>query len=475
MLHRLLLAAVLVASTLTAACSALAETNEISPAVEKPNFVVIFVDDLGYSDIGCFGSTLHRTPNIDRLATEGTCFTSFYVSSGVCSPSRASLMTGCYPRRVGLHEDHRGAWVLFPRSEKGLHPNEVTIAELLGSAGYATGIVGKWHLGDQPKFLPTRHGFDSYFGIPYSNDMGHDSRDKPYKFPPLPLLRDETVIEEEPDQRKITQRYTDEAVRFIEQHRDEPFFLYLPHTMPHWPQYASERFAGQSKNGKWGDAVEEVDWSTGVVLDKLDQLGITDNTLVVFTSDNGGAVRHGAHNEPLRGGKGSTYEGGQRVCNVMRWPERIVAGRRCDELITSMDLLPTFASLAGVSPPADRIIDGKSIVPILTDEPGAKSPHAAFYYYFKDRLECVRSGRWKLRLHPARDSKEPESNFPQLFDLKSDIGEQENVAGGHPEVVDRLRRLADEAREDLGDGEMAGENQRPAGRVDSPRGLTDPA
>jgi len=455
--------------------TAFAETADASPAAVKPNFVVIFVDDLGYSDIGCFGSKLHRTPNIDRLATEGTCFTDFYVTSGVCSPSRASLMTGCYPRRVNLHEDHRGAWVLFPRSEKGLHPDEVTIAELLGSAGYATGIVGKWHLGDQPKFLPTRHGFDSYFGIPYSNDMGHDSRKKPYKFPPLPLLRNETVIEEEPDQRRITQRYTEEAVRFIEENRDGPFFLYLPHTMPHWPQYASERFAGKSDNGKWGDAVEEVDWSTGVLLDKLDELGIAEDTLVVFTSDNGGAVRHGAHNEPLRGGKGSTHEGGQRVCNVMRWPEQIPADRRCDTLITSMDLLPTFATLAGAEVPKDRVIDGKSIVPVLRDEPDAESPHQAFFYYFKDRLECVRSGRWKLRLHPARGSNEDAADFPQLFDLESDIGETENVAAEHPDVVDRLMRLAEDARQDLGDGKKKGQNQRPAGRVRSPRGLTDPA
>ena len=380
-------------------------------------------------------------------------------------------MTGCYPRRVNLHEDHRGGWVLFPRGEKGLNPSEITIAEVLKQAGYATAMVGKWHLGDQPPFLPTRQGFDSYFGIPYSNDMGHDSRKEPHRYPPLPLLRNEQVIEREPDQHYITQRYTEEAVKFIEANRDGPFFLYLPHTMPHWPQYASERFAGKSQNGKWGDAVEEIDWSTGVILDKLKELGIANNTLVVFTSDNGGATQHGAHNEPLKGGKGSTFEGGQRVCNVISWPGKITAGRSCAELITSMDILPTFASLAGAAPPDDRIIDGKDVSNILLDRPDATSPHEAFFYYFKDRLECVRSGNWKLRVAQARGGKN--IKLPQLFNLEQDLGETTDVAEEHPDVVERLTKLADRARADLGDGNQAGKNQRPAGRVENARGLTD--
>lgn len=441
-------------------------------AADKPNFIIIYCDDLGYSDIGCFGSKLHRTPNIDRMAEQGTKFTSFYVTSGVCSPSRSSLMTGCYPRRVNLHEDHQGGWVLFPRGKKGLNPDEVTIAEVLKGAGYATAIVGKWHLGDQPKFLPTRQGFDSYFGIPYSNDMGHDSRKKPYRYPPLPLLRDEKVIEAEPDQRYITKRYTEEAVKFIEANKGGPFFLYLPHTMPHWPQYASEKFAGKSKNGKWGDTVEEIDWSTGVILAKLKELGIDDDTLVIFTSDNGGAMHHGAKNHPLKGGKGSTFEGGQRVCNVMRWPGKITAGRSCDELITSMDLLPTFAKLAGTKPPTDRIIDGKDISAILLDKPGASSPHEAFFYCFKDRLECVRSGKWKLRVAQVRGGQNVK--LPQLFDLEADIGETTDVKAQHPDVVARLTKLADAARADLGDGDTPGKNQRPAGRVENPRALTEP-
>ena len=264
-------------------------------AAEKPNFILIFVDDLGYSDIGPFGSKLHRTPHLDRMASEGRKLTSFYVTANVCTPSRSSLMTGSYPRRVGLDENEKGQWVLFPGNQEGLHSNEVTLAEALKDVGYKTACVGKWHLGDQRAFLPTRQGFDSYFGIPYSNDMGHDSRKEPYRYPPLPLLRMEDVIEEEPDQRLITKRYTEEALRFIEESKDSPFFLYLAHTMPHWPQYSSEKFAGRSRNGKWGDTVEEIDWSTGQIFAKLEQLGIDRSTLVVFTSDNGGATRHGAN------------------------------------------------------------------------------------------------------------------------------------------------------------------------------------
>ncbi len=315
-------------------------------AAGEPNVVLIFVDDLGYSDVGAFGSKLHRTPNIDRMAAEGRKFTDFYVSANVCTPSRASLLTGSYPRRVGLDESEKGQWVLFPGNQEGLHSDEVTIAEVLKSAGYRTAIVGKWHLGDQKEFLPTRQGFDSYFGIPYSNDMGHDSRPEPYGYPPLPLLRDEQVIEEEPDQRLITQRYTEEALAFLEKSKDESFFLYLPHTMPHWPQYSSEQFAGKSKNGPWGDAVEEIDWSTGQILAKLKELGIDEKTLVLFASDNGRATRFGASNAPLRGGKGTTWEGGHRSALIARWPGRIPAGTTCGEMALSMDVLPTLAALA---------------------------------------------------------------------------------------------------------------------------------
>ncbi len=445
----------------------------LSVAQEPPNVVLINCDDLGYADIGCFGSEFHRTPRIDSLAASGMKLTSYYVTSGVCSPSRASLMTGCYPRRVDLHMDHKGGWVLFPRSEKGLNPKEVTIAEVLKQAGYATAIVGKWHLGDQPEFLPTKQGFDEYFGIPYSNDMGQT--DRPTKhYPPLPLLRNETVIEEEPDQRLITQRYTTEAVKFIRKHAKEKFFLYLPHTMPHWPQYSSERFAGKSKNGKWGDAVEEIDWSTGVILDTLQELGIAENTLVIFMSDNGGAVRHGAKNTPLKGGKGSTDEGGMRVCCVVQWPAKIPAGTTSNEVVSSMDWLPTLAALAKTSPPQDRILDGKQIQPILFGEATATSPHERILYYKIDTLECIRSGDWKLRL-AVRTNKGPRPNFkPQLYNLANDIGESKNLAAANPDKVQELLELANEAISDLGNGKETTQNQRLSGRNKNPRALTDP-
>lgn len=446
----------------------------LAHAADKPNFVLIFVDDLGYADIGSFGSTLHRTPHLDGMAAEGRKLTSFYVTANVCTPSRSSLMTGSYPRRVGLDETEKGQWVLFPRNREGLNADEVTVAEALKSVGYKTACVGKWHLGDQREFLPTRHGFDYYFGIPFSNDMGHDSRRQPYRYPPLPLLRMEEVIEEEPDQRLITQRYTAEALRFLEDSKDGPFFLYLAHTMPHWPQYSSERFAGKSKNGKWGDAVEEIDWSTGQILAKLKDLGIDEDTLVIFTSDNGGATRHGASNAPLRGGKGTTWEGGHRVCFLARWPGRVPAGSASDELAVSFDILPTFAALAGAQVPADRLIDGKDIRPLLLGGSAEPTPHIAYFYYYMTHLNAVRSGRWKL--HVARQGGRAPDYEPnpvlELYDLHADIGESQNVADAYPQVVERLQALAELAREDLGDGKRPGSNVRPAGLADAAVGLT---
>ncbi len=443
-------------------------------AADKPNFILIFVDDLGYADIGAFGSELHRTPHLDRMAAEGRKLTSFYVSANVCTPSRSSLMTGSYPRRVGLDENERGQWVLFPVNQEGLHPDEVTVAEVLKDVGYSTALVGKWHLGDQREFLPTRQGFDSYFGIPFSNDMGHDSRRKPYRHPPLPLLRMEDVIEEEPDQRLITQRYTDEALQFIETSKDGPFFLYLAHTMPHWPQYASEKFAGKSKNGKWGDTVEEIDWSTGQILSKLKDLGIDDNTLVIFTSDNGGATRHGASNAPLRGSKGTTWEGGHRVCFLARWPGHIPAGTTSDALATSMDVMPTFAALAGGRVPSDRTIDGKDIRSLLLGDENEPTPHVAYYYYFMSHLNAVRSGRWKL--HVARMGGRYPGYTPnpvlELYDLHSDIGETQDVSAANPQVVQRLQALAELIRKDVGDGMTPGQDVRPAGKVARAIGLT---
>ncbi|MCU0915905.1 MAG: sulfatase, partial [Planctomycetes bacterium] len=354
----------------------------------KPNFILIFCDDLGYGDVGCFGSTKNRTPNIDRLAAQGTKFTSFYVASNVCSPSRASLMTGCYPRRVNMDVDATGLCVLFPVSPKGLNPTEITLPEILKGQGYATACVGKWHLGDQPEFLPTRQGFDSFYGLPYPNNMGVKAGTNQ---PPLPLLRDEQVIEAPVNQDTLTRRYTQEAVKFLRANRDRPFFLYLPHTMPHIPLHVSDAFRGKSANGLYGDAIEEIDWSVGQLLDTLKELELDERTLVVFTSDNGAAVGKGGSNLPLRGQKGTTWEGGMREPCLMRWPGQVPAGVVCDEPACTMDLLPTLAYLAGTKPVADRIIDGQDIRPLLLGRKEGWTPREAFYYYHEDQLQAVRS------------------------------------------------------------------------------------
>ena len=430
-------------------------------AARKPNFIVIFIDDMGYGDIGPFGSKKNRTPQLDRMAAEGMRFTSFYVTSGVCTPSRSSLMTGCYPRRVNLHVNHRNLCVLFAADRKGLNPNEHTIADILKTRGYATTCIGKWHLGDQGEFLPTRQGFDSYFGIPYSNDMG--------RRPPLPLMRNETVIEAPVKQPTLTKRYTEEALKFIKANKDKPFFIYLPHTMVHLPLHASANFKGKSANGIYGDAVEELDWSTGQIIKTLKDLGIDDNTLIIFTSDNGSTGRHGGSNAPLRGRKGTTWEGGMRVPCVMRWPGKVPAGKTCRELTSTIDVLPTLAKLAGATAPKDRIIDGRDIWPLMSGATDAKSPHEAFYFYQMDQLQAVRSGKWKLFV-PMESKKrnwgKPEGKMPtMLFDLEADVAEATDVAARYPEVVKRLTALADKARADLGDVNRKGKNQRPAGWV----------
>ena len=440
-------------------------------AKRTPNFIIIFCDDLGYGDIGCFGSTKHRTPNIDKMAGEGMRFTSFYVTSGVCTPSRSSLMTGCYPRRINMHQSARNEWVLFPVAAKGLNPDEITIAEVLKGQGYATACVGKWHLGDQRQFLPTKQGFDYYYGIPYSNDMGSRQRKNN---PPLPLLRNEKVIEAPVDQSTITKRYTEEVVKFITANKDRPFFVYLPHTMPHNPVHSSEKFRGKSANKGYGDCVEEIDWSVGQILGTLKKLDLDENTLVIFTSDNGAASRWGGSNLPLSGWKGSTMEGGMREPCVMRWPGNIPAGRACDELACTMDLLPTFARLAGTRAPADRIIDGTDIWPLMSGREGAKSPHDAFYYYYRDQLQAVRSGKWKLHLprtQKPRGNKQAQKVAGKLYDLEMDIAEKNDVAGANSAVVKRLVGLAEKAREDLGDRDREGAHQRPAGLAVSPKPL----
>ncbi len=442
---------------------AAAERQAEKSAERPPNFIVVFIDDLGYADIGPFGAVKHRTPVLDRMADEGLRLTDFYSTCSVCTPSRASLLTGCYPRRVNMHVDEKNLCVLFPAARKGLNPDEDTIADVLKRQGYATACIGKWHLGDHPEFLPTSQGFDSYFGIPYSNDMHRQQV-------PLPLVRGEQVIEAPVKQESITRRYTEEAVQFIEENKERPFFLYLPHTAVHVPLFPGKPFQGKSKGGKYGDWVEELDWSMGELFKALEQAGVDEQTLVLFTSDNG-SQRPGG-NAPLRGGKGRTDEGGMRVPCVVRWPGKIPPGTSSGEVTATIDLLPTFAKLAGAELSDKRPIDGRDIGPILRGEENATSPHEAFYYYQMDQLQAVRSGKWKLLL-PLESKKrnwgDPEGAQPlALFDLSADIHEDDNLAEAHPEVVRRLLALAEQAREELGDEAQPGQGQRPAGWVEEP-------
>jgi len=439
---------------------------------DSPNIILVNCDDLGYGDLGCYGSTLNATPHLDRMAAEGTRFTDFYMASPVCSPSRGAMMTGCYPRRIGFGS-FEGAWVLFPGQPVGLHPDEITFARLLKDQGYATKHVGKWHCGDQPEFLPTRHGFDSYFGIPFSNDMGRQGGRE--RFPPLPLVRDEEVIQEQPDQAALTERYVEECVRFIREKRDQPFLLYLAHMYVHLPIYASEKFLKQSKNGPYGAGVQCVDWAMGVLFWELRRLGLDRNTLVVFTSDNGSRGDHGGSNAPLRGGKGTTWEGGQRLPCIMRWPGQIPAGRVCSDVAASIDFLPTFAALAGTEAPTDRIIDGKDIRALMRGESGAASPHDAFFYYRCDDLDAVRSGKWKLHVSRMNRKEKRREDVRELYDLEKDIGETTNVASEYPEVVKELEAKVDACRQDLGDKwkGIDGDNCRPIGRVPEGRTLTE--
>ena len=440
----------------------------------KPNIIIILVDDMGYGDVGCFGSTRNRTPNIDRMAAEGMKFTDFYVAASVCSPSRASILTGCYPRRVNLQVDEKGWCVLYPTSPKGLNPREITIAEVLKTQGYHTAIMGKWHVGDQPKFLPTRHGFDYYFGIPFSNDMDHvDRYGKKVEGNPLPLMRNEEVVEAPANQDTLTKRYTEETVDFIRKNKDQPFFIYLAHAMVHLPLHASDAFRGKSSNGLYGDAVEEIDWSTGEIFKALKELNLDDDTLVIFTSDNGSTGTDGGSNAPLRGFKGRTDEGGMRMPCIMRFPGRIPAGTVTSEVTGTIDFLPTLAHLAGTEPDKNRKIDGQDIWPIMSGETGSKSPHDAIYYYQMDQLQCVRSGKWKLHL-PLQVKvipwEDPERNVPlELFDLERDIHEDHNVSSDHPEIVSKLLDMAEQMRQDIGDVDRPGKNQRPAGWVRRPK------
>ncbi len=454
-------------------------------ASAQPNIILINIDDLGYADIGPFGSKV-PTPHLDRMAKEGMKLTSHYAAP-VCSPSRAAMMTGCYPKRVLPIPG-----VLFPAAAVGLNPEEVTVAEVLRQAGYATACIGKWHLGDQPEFLPTAQGFDSYFGIPYSNDMGiasEGSKSNPGQplpksnakakaakkaatddetglkgnaQPPLPLLDGGNVVErvKAAQQHTFTRRYTERAVTYIREHQKQPFFLYLAHNAVHFPHYPHQDFIGKSGVSLQKDWALEVDWSVGQILDSLRTLKLDSNTLVVFTSDNGGPTNQGADNTPLRGAKGSTLEGGMRVCTLAWWPGKIAAGSQTKAITAHIDWLPTFASIAGTKLDAARKIDGEDLSAMLLGKVEGFDTRDAFFYYSGFNLQAVRSGPWKLQLDKN-----------ELYNLESDIGEAHNVAADHPDQVAKLTAQAAAMKADLGDKTKDAPGIRTLGHVANPQPL----
>jgi arylsulfatase A len=454
-------------------------------AAKPPNIVVIFIDDQGYGDIGPFGAKGYTTPHLDRMAAEGRKFTNFHVAQPVCSASRAALLTGCYPNRIGIH----GA--LGPAAKHGIAAGEMTLAELVKQKGYATGMAGKWHLGRPTQFLPTHNGFDEYFGLPYSNDMWpHHPEAKKGTYPPLPLIEGDKVIKNDlngEDQNELTTQYTERAVKFIEKNKDRPFFYYLAHSMVHVPLYVSSKFRGKSQQGLYGDACMEVDWSVGEVLAALKRTGVDDNTLVIYTTDNGPWLSYGDHAGnagPLREGKGTCWEGGTRVPCVMRWPGKIPAGSTSGDMLMTIDLFPTIAKLIGAELPKHKI-DGLDVLPLITGKPGGKNPHEAYYFYFaQNQLQAVSSGdgRWKLQLPHGYNSlngrpggtngipakyQQFKLEKPELFDLQNDVGEKTNVADKHADIVKQLEAFAEKAREDMGDTltERKGKGVREAGRV----------
>ena len=457
-----------------------------------PNIVLIFCDDLGYGDLGTYGAKGYSTPNLDRLAAEGVRFTRFYSAQPVCSASRSALLTGCYPSRVSI----QGA--LGPQAKIGIHDNEMTLAELLKQRGYATAIFGKWHLGHEPQFLPTRHGFDEYFGLPYSNDMWPlhpefaklppDVAKRKRGFPDLPLIEGDQVkiaAVSADDQRQLTTWYTEHAVSFIDRKHEQPFFLYVPHSMPHVPLYVSDKFAGKTAKGTFGDVIEEIDWSVGQVMETLRKHGLDERTLVIFTSDNGPWLSYGNHAGsagPLREGKGTSWEGGVREPFIARWPGVIPAGRVTREPAMTIDLLPTIARLTGAKLPEHKI-DGLDVWPIISGDPAAKNPHEAYFIYYADNeLQAVISGSMKLYLPHTyrtlagrtggRDGvpvkyEQRTITAPELYDVDADVSEAKNIAAENPQVVERLLALAEKSRADLGDSltKRAATGARPVGQL----------
>lgn len=454
-------------------CFAIMYVNSAFIYAQKPNIIIIFTDDQGYADLGCFGGTHVNTPRIDKMAEEGIKLTSFYVAASVCTPSRAALMTGTYPIRIDMARGSNKP-VLLAADPKGLNPKELTIAEVLKSVGYKTGMFGKWHLGDQLDFLPTRQGFDEFFGIPYSHNI-HPQHPKQAtaNFPPLPLLQEEKVIATDPDADYLTKCITNKSIEFIKENKDNPFFLYIPHPMPHRPVHLSSKAmkkvpekvqqAIKDEDGNidymkrdklYNYAINEIDWYVGEILDALIKYKIDENTIVIFTSDNGPMVGKA---KPLSGRKGSTFEGGMRVPAVIRWPKKIPAGQVSSEILTSMDFLPTIAKVVGAKLPKDLIIDGKDILPVLTDN--RKSPHEVFFYYKENTLEAVRSGKWKLRVKGYAS--------PALYNLDDDISEKKNVIANNDAIVKKLKGYLEVFKKDIK------ENSRPAAFVENPKALSN--
>ncbi|RNC91955.1 MAG: arylsulfatase [Allomuricauda sp.] len=457
-----------------------AENELLSKQSTLPNIVIIFTDDQGYQDVGVFGSKI-STPHLDQMAAEGLKLTNYYAAQAVCSASRAALLTGCYPNRIGIHN------ALMPNANIGLNPDETTLAELLKSRGYATGIFGKWHLGDHPNFLPTAHGFDEWFGIPYSNDMWpyHPQQGTVFNFGPLPLYQNEQVIDTLTDQSQLTAQITKKSIEFIERNKANPFFLYVPHPQPHVPLFVSERFKGKSEQGLYGDVIMELDWSVGQIMQALEANAIADNTMVIFTSDNGPWLSYGNHAGsalPFREGKGTAWEGGQREPFLIIYPDSLPRGKTIDAPIMAIDLLPTIADVVG-APLPDLKIDGKSAWPLLKGET-TKSPQEAYFFYYKtNELHAVRQGDWKLYTpHTYRSMKGQlpgKDGLPglyrqftlekhELYNLSHDPEETLNVANENPKIVTKMMHLADSMRNELGDAltSAKGINNREPGRIE---------
>ena len=454
--------------------------KELQPEV-PPNVILIFTDDQGYQDVGTFGSPNIETPHLDQMAKDGIKLTSFYSAQPICSASRAGILTGCYPNRIGIHN------ALGPGSPIGINASEVTIAEMLKNIGYKTAIFGKWHLGDSPKFLPTRHGFDEFFGIPYSNDMWpyHPQQGTVFNFGPLPLYENETVLDTLTDQSQLTTQITERSVDFINRNKNNPFFLYVPHPQPHVPLFVSDKFKGKSERGLYGDVIMEIDWSVGEILAALKKNGLEDNTVVIFTSDNGPWLSYGNHAGsalPFREGKGTAWEGAQREPFIMRYPNKITPGKTIDIPVMAIDILPTIAEITGARLP-NLTIDGKSALSVLTGESQESPQEAYFFYYRINELMGVRYGKWKMyfpHTYRTMDGQEPgkdglpgeyrmiEMEEIELYDVTTDISETNNVAEEYPEVVDKIKVLANEMRHELGDSllELEGTKNREAGKAE---------